>query len=39
MKEKKGKGFEKEGKWFCSKECLNRFEGGKISKKGCCCCH
>ncbi len=26
MKEKKGEGILKSGKWFCSKECLNEYE-------------
>ncbi|MBS3155462.1 hypothetical protein J4404_03110 [Candidatus Woesearchaeota archaeon] len=41
MTEKKEKGFEKNGKWFCSKDCLNKFEKEAKSEHhhshhGCC---
>ncbi len=26
MKERKGKGFENAGKWFCSKDCMNKYK-------------
>ena len=26
MKEEKGKGIEKESKWFCSKDCMKKYE-------------
>ena len=39
MKEEKGKGIEKHGKWFCSNNCVTEYEkaikkGSKI--KSCC---
>jgi YHS domain-containing protein len=43
MKEEKGKGMEKHGKWFCNENCLKKYEGAikesekKSSKGGCCC--
>lgn len=37
MKQEKGKGIEKHGKWFCSKNCLESYEKGlKKSKSSCC---
>ena len=38
MKQEKGKGIEKGGNWFCSKNCLEKFEKGieKMNKGGCC---
>ena len=38
MKQEKGKGIEKGGNWFCSKNCLEKFEKGlkKMDKGGCC---
>ncbi len=29
MKEEKGKGFEQEGNWFCSKHCQDEYEKRK----------
>jgi YHS domain-containing protein len=43
MKEEKGKGIEKDGKWFCNQNCLKQYEGAikktekKMGKGGCCC--
>lgn len=38
MKEEKGKGVEKEGKWFCSETCVKKFESGeKKPMPGSCC--
>ena len=42
MKEEKGKGFENGGKWFCSRDCLNKYEKGMKSlghSHGHACCH
>ncbi len=44
MKEEKGKGTEKDGKWFCNQNCLNKYEEAvkKNEKKmgqGGSCCH
>ncbi len=44
MKEEKGKGIEKHGKWFCSDNCVNKFEAAikkseKEASKGGGCCH
>jgi len=41
MKEEKGKGMEKYGKWFCSNKCVKDFEkfnkrSGERSRGGCC---
>ncbi len=40
MKEEKGKGLTKDGNWFCSESCLNKYEKGKGTNKekskGCC---
>jgi len=42
MKEEKGKGKVKHEKWFCSDNCLKKYEEAvkKSEKagKGCCCC-
>jgi len=41
MKEEKGKGIEKGGKWFCSAKCVKEFDkrnkSNKAAEKGCCC--
>ena len=42
MKEEKGKGIEKHGKWFCNQNCLKEYEGAikkseKKMGKGSCC--
>jgi YHS domain-containing protein len=42
MKEEKGKGISKHGKWFCSENCVSEYEKAvkkneKESKGGCCC--
>jgi YHS domain-containing protein len=38
MKEEKGKGISKHDKWFCSSDCLKKYEkGSKESKKHGCC--
>jgi len=42
MKEEKGKGFEKYGKWFCNENCVKKYEAAikesdKAAKKGSCC--
>ena len=43
MKEEKGKGIEKESKWFCSKDCMKKYETknkeihGKKSEQHSCC--
>ena len=40
MKEEKGKGFSKDGNWFCSKNCLEKYEKGmKKQHHGGSCCH
>ncbi len=44
MKEEKGKGIEKHGKWFCAENCVNEYEKAvkkseKKAKKGGSCCH
>lgn len=41
MKQEKGKGIEKQGNWFCSQNCLEKYEKGikKMNKKGGCCGH
>ncbi len=44
MKEEKGKGIEKDGKWFCSNNCVNKFDVAvkkmeKKASKGGSCCH
>lgn len=44
MKEEKGKGTEKHGKWFCSDNCVKKYEEAikkseKEAGKGGCCCH
>lgn len=42
MKEEKGKGIEKNGKWFCSENCAEKFSTNpKVEehKHGGCCCH
>ena len=40
MKEEKGKGMEKHGKWFCSQNCVDEYNKGiKQDKKGHSCCH
>ena len=41
MKEEKGKGIEKDGKWFCSNSCIEEFEKAfkkaeKANKASCC---
>ena len=41
MKEEKGKGTEKDGKWFCSKKCVGEYkksiEKSEKESKGSCC--
>ncbi|MBI2668655.1 YHS domain-containing protein [Candidatus Woesearchaeota archaeon] len=40
MKREKGKGIEKDGKWFCSEACVKKFETGSAKagmKSGSCC--
>lgn len=37
MKEEKNKGFEKSGSWFCSKNCLDKYEKGMKTPKHSCC--
>lgn len=38
MKEERGKGVEKEGKWFCSEACVKKLESGeKKPMPGSCC--
>lgn len=41
MKEEKGKGIEKDGKWFCSDNCAKEHKkSSKQDKDDCCgCCH
>ncbi|MBR9699331.1 YHS domain-containing protein [Candidatus Woesearchaeota archaeon] len=42
MKEEKGKGLEKHEKWFCSQDCMSKFDQAlKKSQKhrGGSCCH
>jgi len=44
MKEEKGKGIEKHGKWFCNESCLKKYEEAinkseKEMQKGGSCCH
>jgi len=36
MKEEKGKGTEKNGKWFCSEHCVNKYLGKPSTGKSCC---
>ncbi len=40
MKQEKGKGFEQNGMWFCSKNCMNEYEkqnkNPTAHKSGCC---
>ena len=40
MKEEKGSGFSKHGRWFCSEECVGKYENAKKGKggggHGCC---
>ena len=38
MKEEKGNGVEKEGKWFCSSNCLKAYESGQKGARGHSCC-
>ncbi len=38
MKEEKGKGIEKEGKWFCADACAKKYSEGQ-KKSGSCCGH
>ncbi len=33
MKEEKGKGIEKHGKWFCCQNCLKEYEKGSKKQK------
>lgn len=37
MKEEKGTGTHKHGKWFCSDNCVEEYEKGSKDKKGSCC--
>lgn len=39
MKEEKGKGITKDGRWFCSEKCLNEYreKAKQKPKDGCCC--
>ncbi len=41
MKEEKGKGIEKNNKWFCSVKCVKEYEKNNVSKQkgGSCCGH
>lgn len=41
MKEEKGKGINKHGEWFCSKNCLDEYEkqAKKHTKGSHSCCH
>ncbi len=39
MKEEKGKGINKHGKWFCSNDCLNKYEKNMNSHSHKDCCH
>jgi len=41
MKEEKGKGIEKHGKWFCGQNCVNEYNKGikNQDKKSHSCCH
>ena len=36
MKEEKGKGISLQGKWFCSKVCVKKYEKQKPQNHGCC---
>ncbi len=40
MKQEKGKGIEKHSEWFCSQDCLSRYESKQkkqeSASKGCC---
>ncbi len=39
MKKEEGKGIDKDGKWFCSKDCLKQYEQKSTKKEkheGCC---
>ena len=36
MKQEKGKGIERYGKWFCNKTCLESYEKGLKRNKRCC---
>jgi len=36
MKEEKGKGQNIYGKWFCSKNCIDKFEKNMPKSRGCC---
>ena len=42
MKEEKGKGTEKNGKWFCAESCVKKYEEAieksekEMGKGGCC---
>jgi len=37
MKEKNGRGLNKDGKWFCNNSCLKKYESEEHHKKGSCC--
>ena len=38
MKEEKGKGLEQNGKWFCSHDCVKKYDAKhKEMKAGSCC--
>lgn len=37
MKEEKGKGMDKYGKWFCNQDCLKKYERNLKSKEHDCC--
>ena len=37
MKQEKGKGIEKEGKWFCSQNCVKEYEKNEQKHTGSCC--
>ena len=41
MKQEKGKGIEKHGKWFCGQNCVNEYNKGikNQDKKSHSCCH
>jgi len=36
MKEEKGEGIEKEGKWFCSDGCAKKYKSTPPAGKSCC---
>ena len=36
MKEEKGQGVEKLGKWFCAEACAKKYSGESMEAKSCC---